>query len=87
MMKMLKRKATEIVEDLESEINDKSGSEVVTELTSLLEEVFSRSTEVEELPNEILTDLPPEPTMELVSSTTDMRASIFLKSPDVYNPL
>ena len=36
---------------------------------------------------EILIDLPPEPTMKLVLSLADMGASIFLRSPDVYDPL
>ena len=87
MVKMLEHKAIEVVEDPKPKVDDKSGSEVVTELAPLQKEVSSWFTEVEELPNEIFIDLPPEPTMELVPFLTDIGSSIFLISSDVYNPL
>jgi len=43
--------------------------------------------EVEEPPIETLVDLPTEPTMELVSFFTAKRATLSLRSPDVYNSL
>jgi len=43
--------------------------------------------EVEEPLIEILADLPAEPTRELVPSLTVMRASLFLRSPNIYNSL
>ena len=46
-----------------------------------------KESEVEKLPSETLVDLPAEPTMELVSSLTAMRASLSLRSPDVYDQL
>ena len=52
-----------VIDESESEVEE-SGPEIVAELPPLPEEVSSRSTEVEELPNEILMDLSPEPTME-----------------------
>ena len=51
MVKMLKRKAVEIVEDSQE-------PEVVTELVSLQKEIFSQPTEVVEFPVETLVDLP-----------------------------
>ena len=61
--------------------------EVVAELTPLQEKVSSRPTKVEELHVETLVDLPVEPTLEIVPPLAAMRASFFLRSPDVYNPL
>ena len=43
--------------------------------------------EVVELPIETIVDLPVEPTLELVPSLTVMMASLFLRSPDVYDIL
>jgi len=60
---------------------------VVAKLVLLQEEIFFRSTEVEELPNEILVDLPADPTLELVPLLAVIRASFFLKSPGVYDLL
>ena len=54
---------------------------------SLQEEISPRPTEVVELPTETLVDLLAAPTMELVPSLAVIRASIFLRSPDVYDPL
>jgi len=51
--------------------------EVIAELAPLQEEIFFRSTQVEELPNETLVDLSVEPTLELIPSLTAMRASFF----------
>ena len=83
MVKMLENKAVKVIEDPESEpkIDDKpeSGPEVVDELAPLQEEGSSRYTEVEELPNEILIDLPPEPYMKLVPSSADMGALFFFE--------
>jgi len=56
MVKMLKRKAVEVVED------PKSGSKIIAKLVSLQGEIFSRLTEVVELPSETLIDIPVEPT-------------------------
>jgi len=70
----------------ESEVEE-PGPETDVELAPLQEEVSSRSIEVEELSNEILIDLPPLSTMELVPSLADMEALFFLRSPDVYDPL
>jgi len=54
---------------------------------SLQENIFSQSTEVEEFPIETLVDLLAEPTTDLVPSLAAMRASLFLRSPDVCDPL
>ena len=54
---------------------------------SLLEEISSQPIEVVELSIETLVDLPAESTIKLVPPLAVMRASIFLKSPDVYDPL
>ena len=70
---------------LEPEVEE-SGLEVV-ELTPLQEEISSRLTEVEVLPIETLEDFLIEPTMELVSSLTVMRASLSLRSSDFYDSL
>jgi len=90
-MKMLESKTIEVVEDPEPEpeVDDKSepGPEVVDELMSLQEEISSQSTKVVELHIEILVDLSAESTMELVSLLAAMRASIFLTSLVVYDPL
>ena len=64
-----------------------SGPEVVVELLSLQEEVSPRLTEVAELPFETLIDLPTKLTMELPTSLAGMRALVFLRSPEVYDPL
>jgi len=89
IVKMLESKAVEVVEDSEPEpeINDRPGPEVAAELVSPQEEVFPRPMKVVRLSIEILVDLPVEPTMELAPSLTVIRASIFLRSPDVYDPL
>ena len=81
MMKMLESKDSKP----EPEVEDKLW--LVAELVSLLEEISSRPTEVVELFIETLVDLSAEPIMELVPSLTLIRASIFLKLPDVYDPL
>jgi len=49
--------------------------------------ISSQLTEIEKLPTETLVDLLTEPTMELVSSLEAMRDSLFLRSPDEYDPL
>ena len=79
---------TAVIDDSkpESEVEE-PGPEVVAELAPLQEEVSSWSTEVEELPNEILIDLPPEPTMELVPSLAVMKTSLLLRPLDEYDPL
>ena len=56
-------------------------------LVSPQKEIFFRLTEVEELPVETFVDLSAEPTLELVFSLTVMRVSIFLRSPDLNDPL
>ena len=88
MVKMLASKTVEVVEDPqpEPEVDDKRGPEVVAELVSLQEQIFSRSTEVVELPIETV-DIPAEPIMELAPFLAVMRASIFLRSTAVHNPL
>ena len=55
------------------------------ELAPLQEEVPSWPTEVEELHVETLTDLPAEPIFELVPLLAAVRASFFLRSPNVYD--
>ena len=47
----------------------------------------SRPIEVEKLPIDTLVKLPPDPTMELVSSLVVMKTSLSLRVPDVYDPL
>jgi len=59
----------------------------VVELVSSQEEIFSRPTKIVKLPIKTLVDFPIEPTMELVPALTAMRFLIFLRSPDVYDPL
>ena len=83
MMNKLESKAVEIVEDSELE----SGLKVIAELVSLQEEISPRPTKVVESPIETLVGLPAELTLELVPSLTAIRASLFLRSPDVYDPL
>ena len=80
-MKMLEGKAIEIVENLESE------PEVVAKLVTLQEKISSRPTKFIEPLFETHVDLLAEPTLELVPSLAVMRASIFLRSSDVYDPL
>ena len=46
-----------------------------------------KESEVDELHSETLIDLPAEPTMKLVPSLTAIRALLFLRSLDLYNPL
>ena len=80
------------VEDPESEskvIDElKLGPEVVAELMSPQEKIFfSRPTEVEKLPTETFVDLSAEPTIEVVPSLIAIRVSLFLRSPDEYDPL
>ena len=69
IVKILKSKALNVVEDLETElkIDDKAepGPEVVAELVPLQEEISFRFTEVEQLPNETLVNLLAEPTLEV----------------------
>ena len=55
-MKMLERKTVEVVKDSEL------GPEIIAKLVSLQGEIFSRLTEVVELPSETLIDIPVEPT-------------------------
>jgi len=90
MVKILECKAVDVVEDpkLEPEVDDKlkSGPEIV-ELVSPQEEISFRPTKVEELHVETLVDLPGEPTFELVPPLAATRISIFLRSPNVYDPL
>ena len=70
----------------EAEVDEpEPGLEV--ELVSPQEEISSRPTAVEELPIETLVDPPTDPTMALVPPLTVMRASLSLRSPDVYDPL
>jgi len=79
---------TQAIDNLKPEPEVKeAGSEVVAELAPLREDIFSRPTKVEELSIETLVDLLVESTIELVSSLTVMRATLFLRSPDVYNSL
>ena len=89
MVKMLESKVVKVVEDPESEVNDKLelGPEVVAELLSLQKQIFPQPTEVINLPIETLVDLPTKPTLELVPSLTVMRASFFFRSPDMYDLL
>ena len=56
MVKILESMTVEVVEDPKLEVDDKSelGPEIVAELVSLQEEIFSRPTEVVELPIETL---------------------------------
>jgi len=88
MVKILESKTIEVVEDLKSvpKVDKPKQGQKVIEL-SLQEEIFSRSTKVEKLPNETFVDLPTEPTLELISPLADLRVSFFLRSPDVYDPL
>ena len=78
-----------IVEDPEpeSEVDEAESGPEVVELVSLQEEISSKSTKVEELSIETLIDLSKKPTTKLVSSLATMRASLSLRSHDVYNPL
>jgi len=78
-----------IVEDPEpeSEVDEAESGPEVVELVSLQEEISSKSTKVEELSIETIIDLSKKPTTELVSSLATMRASLSLRSHDVYNPL
>jgi len=78
MVKMLERKVVEIVENLEPEpeLDNKPGPEVVAELMSLQEEIFSQPMEVVELSIETIVDLPAEFTIKLVPPLAVMRASI-----------
>ena len=71
---------------VEPDIVDEPNSEVVgkSELESEMKESVQ---EVEEPLIETLVDLPAEPTMDLVPSLTTMRASLFLRLSDVYDPL
>ena len=79
---------TEVVDDSESEPEiEESGLKVFAELAPLQEEISSWSTEVEELPIETLLDLPVELTTNLVPSLAAMRASLSLRSLDVYDLL
>ena len=91
MVKILKINMVEIVEnsELEPEVDDKlePRPKVIAELVLLQEEISSWPTKVVELPIETLVDLQAEPTMKLVSPLAAMRVSIFLRSPDVYDPL
>jgi len=63
MMKKVENKAAKVVEDSELEPD----LEVVTELVSLQEEIFSRSTKVVEVLIETLVDLSAQPTLELAA--------------------
>ena len=82
---------TKVVEEPEPELkfveDPKPETKIVAGLVSLQEEISSQFTEVVELPIETLVDLPAKPTTELVPSLTVMRASLFLRSPDMYDPL
>ena len=86
MVKMLESKAVEFVEnlELESEVNDKRGPKVVDDTAR---RISPQPTEIIELPIETLVDNLAEPILKLVPSLTIIRASIFLRSPDVYDPL
>ena len=53
---------------------------------SLQKKIFSQPTEVVELSIVTFVDLLEEPTMELVPPFIAIRASIFLRSSDVYDP-
>ena len=71
-----------------SEVIDEPESGLkVAELVSPQEEISSQPIEVEELLIETLVDILTESTMELVPSLTVMRASLFLRLPDVYDLL
>ena len=59
----------------------------VVKLVSLQVEIFSQPIEVEKLLIKIFVDLPAEPAIKLVPSLSDMRTSLFLRSPGEYNPL
>ena len=90
MVKILKNKVVEVVEDPKPEPEvDKPelGPEIVAELVSLQEEISSRPMKVVELYVKTLVDLPTKPTMKLVPSLAAMRASLLLRSPDLYDPL
>ena len=88
MVKMLKSKAIEVIGDPESESEVvKLRTQVVTELVSQQEEIFSQPMKVVELPIETHVDPVAEPILKIVSSLAVMRASIFLRSPDIYDPL
>ena len=63
MMKKVENKAAKVVEDSELEPD----LEVVTELVSLQEEIFSRSTKVVEVLIETLVDLSAQLTLELAA--------------------
>ena len=76
-----KNKVVEVVEE------PKPRPEVAADLVSLQEEISSRPTEIVDLPIETLVDLPVEPARKLISSLVGMRASVFLRSPDKYDPL
>jgi len=61
--------------------------DIVYEPNSKVVEYSEPEAEVEELLIETLVDLSVESIMELVSSLSVMRASLFLRSHDVYDPL
>jgi len=89
MIKMLQSKVVEVVEDLEPEPkvdNPESGPKVV-ELITLQEEISLWFTEVVELSIETHIDLLEEPALDLIPSSAVIRASLFLRSPDMYDPL
>ena len=71
---------------VEPDVLDELESEVVTELVTLQEKT-SQSTEVEEPLIEIFVDLPAEPTMDLLPSSSATRVTLSLRSRDTYDPL
>ena len=83
MTMMLESRLIKVHENSEQEleVDDKSEPEIVAKLVSLQEQIFSRPTEIIELPIETI--VPAEPTMKLVPSLAAMRASFFLRSPYV----
>ena len=91
MRKILESKAAEVVEDPEQEpeVDDEPEPrlEIIAELVSPQEKNSSQPTEVVKMAIEILINLPPESTVELVSSLTAMRGSLSLRSPDKYDHL
>ena len=90
MVKMLESKTVEVIKDPKSkpEVDDKpkSGPEVIAELITLQEEIFSRPTKVIELLDKTLVDLPAESTMEPVPPLAAMKTSLSLRPPDEYDP-
>ena len=86
MVKIVKSKAVEIVEDSEP-VDDKPRLEVVVELVSKREEISPRPTKVVELHIEKHVYLLAEPTLESIPSLTVMRVSLFLRLSDLYDPL